>query len=637
VAFSPDGTRIVTGGGTTAKVWDARTGTPLLELKGHTIGVVSVAFSPDGTRIVTGSWDNTAKVWDARTGTALLDLKGHKGPVSSVAFSPDGTRIATGNGDKTAKVWDAGTGTPLLELKGPTIGVVTSISFSPDGTRILTGSWDKTAKVWNARTGTALLDLKGHTDRVTSISFSPDGTRILTGSDDQTAKVWDARSWTPLVELKGHKVSVYSVAFSPDGTRIATGSYDQTAKVWDVRRGTPLLELEGHTDAVSSVAFSPDGTRIVTGGFDQTAKVWDAQTGAKVLDLKGHKDWVTSVAFSPDGTRIATGSRDNTKVWDARTGTALLDLKGHTNLVESVAFSPDGTRIVTGTRDQAVKMWDARTGQEVNGERIPPTPWPGQISPDGRWIAHVAGSRVELISLQPDAEELEYRRVHTRPNIGRYLEGYDAAIKAEDHFAACFYDNLLPPPVRARHLAEPIVTSLIARLLLRDDVLAALEAQPAADPQIQAACLELARAWTDSDSDWNSVAWSLVRKPGQPEANYRRAQRLAEAACRLQPDSALYLNTLGVAQYRLGLVAEALATLTRSDALNQGKEPADLAFLALAQSHLGQSEKARATLLRLREVMKSPQHVVNSEARALMREAETIELDQAFPANPFSP
>ena len=61
----------------TAKVWDARTGTPLLELKGHTSCVTSVAFSPDGTRIVTGSGDNTAKVWDARTGTSLLELKGH--------------------------------------------------------------------------------------------------------------------------------------------------------------------------------------------------------------------------------------------------------------------------------------------------------------------------------------------------------------------------------------------------------------------------------------------------------------------------------------------------------------------------------------------------------------------------------
>src|SRR5262249_29029428 len=84
VAFSPDGSRIVTGSNDqTAKVWEARTGAPQLDLKGHTSWVVSLAFSPDGMRIVTGSYDHTAKVWDARTGTLQLDLKGHRSWVTS--------------------------------------------------------------------------------------------------------------------------------------------------------------------------------------------------------------------------------------------------------------------------------------------------------------------------------------------------------------------------------------------------------------------------------------------------------------------------------------------------------------------------------------------------------------------------
>ena len=90
----------------------------LFTLYGHTGPVCSVAFSPDGSRIVTGSGDRTAKVWDARTGTALLELKGHMGAVGSASFSPDGSRIVTGSDDGTAKVWDARTGSALLELEG---------------------------------------------------------------------------------------------------------------------------------------------------------------------------------------------------------------------------------------------------------------------------------------------------------------------------------------------------------------------------------------------------------------------------------------------------------------------------------------------------------------------------------------
>jgi WD40 repeat protein/serine/threonine protein kinase len=387
-AFSPDGARIVTAGADeTARVWDAATGKERLVLKGHVDAVTAAAFSPDGARVVTAGWEQ-ACVWDARIGVEGLVLTaqegtetGHQDGVMSAAFSPDGTRAVTASLDRTAKVWDVRTGAELLTLKGHT-KFVTRAAFSPDGTRVVTGSHDQTARVWEVpsarpegvgQTGKEVLTLKGHTEWIMSAAYSPDGTRIVTASEDRTARVWDAQTGAELTKLEGHTNGVMSAAFSPDGTRIVTASRDQTARVWDAGTGKELLALKGHTEWVLSAAYSPDGTRIVTASEDRTARVWDAQTGAELTKLKGHTDWVTSAAYSPDGSRIVTGSHDKTvTVWDARAGIQLLGLKGHKGWVASVEFSPDGSRAISGSWDKTARVWDARPVNREELERAPP-------------------------------------------------------------------------------------------------------------------------------------------------------------------------------------------------------------------------------------------------------------------------
>jgi WD40 repeat protein len=97
----------------------------------HDDYISSVAFSPDGTKIVSGSGDKTIKVWDsgapraqnrpssAKTNACSLCLadklemlsektNAHSSVIMSVAFSPDGTKIVSGSYDETIRVWDSG-------------------------------------------------------------------------------------------------------------------------------------------------------------------------------------------------------------------------------------------------------------------------------------------------------------------------------------------------------------------------------------------------------------------------------------------------------------------------------------------------------------------------------------------------
>jgi hypothetical protein len=77
-----------------------------------------------------------------------------------------------------------------------------------------------------------------------------------------------------------------------------------------------------------------------------------------------HSNPVRSAFFSPDGTRIVTASDDKTaRIWDARTGVDLNTLR-HEQSVEFAAFSPDGTLIVTASDDGGARIWDATTGKE---------------------------------------------------------------------------------------------------------------------------------------------------------------------------------------------------------------------------------------------------------------------------------
>ncbi|KAL0952331.1 hypothetical protein HGRIS_006611 [Hohenbuehelia grisea] len=298
----------------------------VLCLEGHSGSVMSAAFSPDGTRIVSGSYDQTIRVWDASTGhTTMPPLEGHSDTVISAAFSPDGTRIVSGSSDSTIRVWDASTGHPTMPPLEGHSDKVTSVAFSPDGTRIVSGSSDRTIRVWDASTGhTTMPPLEGHSDTVISAAISPDGTRIVSGSSDRTIRVWDASTGHPTMPpLEGHSGSVISAAFSPDGTRIVSGSSDRTIRVWDASTGHPTMPpLEGHSGSVISAAFSPDGTRIVSGSSDRTIRVWDASTGHTTMPpLEGHSESVASVAFSPDGIRVVSGSYDHTtRVWDASSG-----------------------------------------------------------------------------------------------------------------------------------------------------------------------------------------------------------------------------------------------------------------------------------------------------------------------------
>jgi Flp pilus assembly protein TadD len=173
-----------------------------------------------------------------------------------------------------------------------------------------------------------------------------------------------------------------------------------------------------------------------------------------------------------------------------------------------------------------------------------------------------------------------------------------------------------------------VVVSLFAQLGLKALVLNHLRQDRTLDDTLRQATMAAAEHFGEDPNHLNTLSWSVVSHPDAPASRYRQALLQAQQAHNLDPTNGPYLNTLGVAQYRLRHYSAALESLTRSEPPNaatfKGPHPSDLAFLAMTQYQLGHKDKAMASLARLREAMKLPRWAQNTEAVAFLREAEAL-------------
>ena len=132
----------------------------------------------------------------------------------------------------------------------------------------------------------------------------------------------------------------------------------------------------------------------------------------------------------------------------------------------------------------------------------------------------------------------------------------------------------------------------------------------------------------------NNASWKTVGKAHLTRTEYDKALRQIQEAVALEPSNGAYLNTLGVAQYRVGDYDAALVTLTQSEELKSrqsgGSSPTDLVFLAMVNQQLGKTDLAREQLQQVRLLSRQPRWSRNRELRSFLQEAEGSEQVQTL-------
>ncbi len=306
-ALSADGARAVTASaGHSVRVWNARTGEGVAELRRHAADVEHVSLSADGATVVSAAEDGL-RTWDAATGAQLAFLPQQR---NLIAVSGDGRGIISTSGLNRVHLWDQATGQEPTRTHG---GTILAVRFGPEGARVVVGAADNSIEIYEAASGRRLRVLKGHWRKPLNAVFSPDGQRLASIGDDQTARIWSLAGGRQqqLFYVADPKLS-RDVAMRPGAERalvpLASGW-----RLYAINGARLLAELPGADGEAASALLGPGEKLIVTAGA--TAKLWDGATGREIAALE-QGSTTTCVGVSRDGRQLLTGTRDGiARVW----------------------------------------------------------------------------------------------------------------------------------------------------------------------------------------------------------------------------------------------------------------------------------------------------------------------------------
>jgi WD40 repeat protein len=404
VALSPDGSRLAIGYPTlddangTVSIYGAATWSKQFDVA--TIDLVeisSVAFSPDGTRLAIGAEDGTAGVWWLSTREQVAAYDGPTAAVGSMSFSPDGQSVVSASNDGVARVWRAlGSEQSLVSLYENLGGLALApheltVVGGPHGSNPLGGPGlgghirvffvslpsGRVVSTWRLDRGMNAPVLSSDGRFMATLPGGPRGARPApnAGPPAGPVRIWNV-SRRMVVAVIHPPGAASVIAFSQDdrfvellegGSASSPGTpvlvNISTRHAVTLQTGYPGIPCLGPNS--SYFAVSDDDRVTAIGAFCGQVDLFSATTG-RVLHQLDQRAEVSAVDLTPDGSRLLVASWDSrATIYDVATGRPLVNLIGHTRGIEWGGFAAGGSLVVTVSLDHTVRVWNARTGQQL--------------------------------------------------------------------------------------------------------------------------------------------------------------------------------------------------------------------------------------------------------------------------------
>jgi len=395
LAFSPDGTSLVSGSDNTVNLWDVQTGGIVKTFYGHTNHIFSVSVSVDCTVVASGSWDKTIRLWNVQTGKCCYVIQPKpKHWVDCVQFSSINPQHFISVSGNEVQQWDInGNQISCCQIKPIHNGYCVALSL--DGTQLILYQGEDVV-VQKSDSGETVAKFHVDGGDARCCCFSPDG-RLIAVATGNTTYVWDIASSNahPIRTFVEHKRNpITSLVFSSPSSLISS-STDQSIKFWHI--GTSSMDPVVTDPEFAHLASAPITSIIlqastgiaISSNSDGVVRTWDIPTGVCKASFQiPVKDLRSCCIQLVNGRLISAWYLDQKiHIWDVEKKGYLQTIEVPRHHVYGIRISEDGSKVFCLCRE-TIEAWSIQTREPMGRVEVGPSQVLRPLTVDGSrvWI-----------------------------------------------------------------------------------------------------------------------------------------------------------------------------------------------------------------------------------------------------------